>query len=170
MDGLSLTHDKIKLQQLKELLIKACSYVHVDWEKLKTRLKVLKHSDSHVKQLPQIKGKDAKAIVERMKSFIDSVTENVTIENMVYELLLKNGKDRNNPMKWISTGSTTQINNYKVNNNELVFILVKASQNIVDSVLKEKLLKMLALDKLFKSNDQLKTNTVLQMKVASVEL
>ena len=169
MDGQSLTPDITKLQQLKELLPETFSKCKIDWEKQKAALKFLKLSDSNVKQLQQIKGKYANAIEERMKSFIDPVAENVTIENMVYELLLKNGKDQNNPIKWISTGSTTQINNYKVNNNELIFMLEKASQNIVDSVLKEKLLKIVVLDKLFKGNEQFKTNTVLSMNNAGVE-
>jgi adenine-specific DNA-methyltransferase len=124
--------------------------------------KVLKLSDSNFKQWQQIKGKDAKALEEQMKLFIDPVAENATIENMVYELLLKSGKDLNSQIERIG-------DYYKVNNNELIFMLEKASQEIVDSVLKEKPLKVVALDKLFKGNDQLKTNTVLQMKDAGVE-
>ena len=124
--------------------------------------KVLKLSDSNFKQWQQIKGKDAKALEEQMKLFVDPVAENATIENMVYELLLKSGKDLNSQIERIG-------DYYKVNNNELIFMLEKASQAIVDSVLKEKPLKVVALDKLFTGNDQLKTNTVLQMKDAGVE-
>lgn len=124
--------------------------------------KVLKLSDSNFKQWQQIKGKDAKALEEQMKLFVDPVAENATIENMAYELLLKSGKDLNSQIERIG-------DYYKVNNNELIFMLEKASQDIVDSVLKEKPLKVVALDKLFKGNDQLKTNTVLQMKDAGVE-
>lgn len=124
--------------------------------------KVLKLSDSNFKQWQQIKGKDAKALEEQMKLFVDPVAENATIENMVYELLLKSGKDLNSQIERIG-------DYYKVNDNELIFMLEKASQEIVDSVLKEKPLKVVALDKLFKGNDQLKTNTVLQMKDAGVE-
>lgn len=45
----------------------------------------------------------------------------------------------------------------------------KASQEIIDEVIGSKPNKVIALDKLFKGNDQLKTNTVLQMKDASIE-
>ena len=114
------------------------------------------------KQWQQIKGKDAKALEEQMKLFVDPVAENATIENMVYELLLKSGKDLNSQIE-------RKGDYYKVNDNELIFMLEKASQDIVDTVLKEKPLKVVALDKLFKGNDQLKTNTVLQMKDAGVE-
>jgi len=48
-------------------------------------------------------------------------------------------------------------------------VLEKASQEIVEAVLKEKPQKVIALDRLFKGNDQLKTNTSLQMKDAGVE-
>jgi adenine-specific DNA-methyltransferase len=131
--------------------------------------KVLKLNDSNFKQWLQINGKDANALEEQMKLFIDPVAENATIENMVYELLLKSGKDLNCKIERISTGSTTATNYFKINENELVFMLEKATPEIIDAVLKEKPLKVVALDKLFKGNDQLKTNTVLQMKDAGVE-
>jgi len=124
--------------------------------------KVLKLSDSNFKQWQQIKGKDAKALEEQMKLFVDPVAENATIENMVYELLLKSGKDLNSVIKH-------KTNYYCINDNELVFMLEQAKQEIVDSVLKEQPQKVIALDRLFKGNDQLKTNIVLQMRDAGVE-
>lgn len=124
--------------------------------------KVLKLEDSNFKQWQQIEGNDAGALAEQMKLFIDPVAESATIENMVYELLLKSGKDLN------STIERTE-NFYKINGNELVLLLQKASQEIIDSVIEEKPVKLIALDKLFSGNDQLKTNTVLQMKDAGVE-
>ena len=124
--------------------------------------KVLKLTDSNFKQWRQLTGKDAKALEEQMKLFIDPVEENAKIENMVYELLLKSGKDLNCKIDY--TGEY-----FCVNENELIFMLEKATQEIVDAVLKVKPLKVIALDKLFKGNDQLKTNTVLQMKDAGIE-
>ena len=56
-----------------------------------------------------------------------------------------------------------------VNEGELIFILEKATQKIVDAVIKEKPQKVIALDRLIKDNDQLKTNTSLQMKDAGIE-
>jgi len=119
-------------------------------------------SDSNFKQWQQIEGKDAKALAEQMKLFVDPVSETATIENMVYELLLKSGKDLNSRIE--KKGSF-----YKINDNELVLLLEKATQEIIDAVIAEKPIKVIALDKLFKGNDQLKTNTVLQMKDAGVE-
>lgn len=58
---------------------------------------------------------------------------------------------------------------YVINGNELILLLEKATQGIIDTVIAEKPIKVIALDKLFKGNDQLKTNTVLQMKDAGIE-
>ncbi len=134
-------------------------------QQLKTQdlgFKVLKLEDSNFKQWQQIEGKDAKALAEQMKLFIDPVSETATIENMVYELLLKSGKDLNSPIE-------KKDSFYKINNNELILLLEKATQEIIDKVIAEKPIKVVALDKLFKGNDQLKTNTVLQMKDAEIE-
>ncbi|NQV36732.1 MAG: site-specific DNA-methyltransferase [Candidatus Marinimicrobia bacterium] len=124
--------------------------------------KVLKLSDSNFKQWQQIKGNDAKALEEQMKLFVDPVSKNATTENMVYELLLKSGKDLNSKIEY-------KAQYYCVNDSELVLMLEKATQDIIDSVLKEQPRKVVALDRLFKGNDQLKTNTSLQMKDAGIE-
>ena len=56
-----------------------------------------------------------------------------------------------------------------INDNELILLLEKTEQKIIDSIIANKTKKVVALDKLFKDNDQLKTNTVLQMKDAGIE-
>jgi adenine-specific DNA-methyltransferase len=132
--------------------------------------KVLKLEDSNFKQWQQIEGKDAKAtraelaeaLQEQMKLFVDPVSETATIENMVYELLLKSGKDLNSKIEKKSSF-------FKINGTELILLLEKATQVIIDAVIAEKPIKVIALDKLFEGNDQLKTNTVLQMKDAGIE-
>ena len=130
--------------------------------KIDLGFKVLKLADSNFKQWQQIEGKDAKALTEQMQLFIDPVSENATIENMVYEFLLKSGKDLNSKIE--------KRNDYFViNNSELVLLLESVSQTIIEKVIGEKPLKVIALDKLFKDNDQLKTNTVLQMRDAGIE-
>jgi adenine-specific DNA-methyltransferase len=127
-----------------------------------TGFKVLKLADSNFKQWQQIEGKDAKALEEQMKLFVDPVSEKATTENMVHELLLKSGKDLNSEI-------TYKEGFYCINNNEMVLMLEKATQEIIGAILKEKPQKVIALDRLFKGNDQLKTNTTLQMKDAGIE-
>ena len=124
--------------------------------------KVLKLENSNFKQWQQIEGKDAKALAEQMKLFVDPVSESATIENMVYELILKSGKDLNSRFE-------KKDNIYSINSNELILLLEKATQVIIDAVIAKKPTKVIALDKLFKGNDQLKTNCVLQMKDAGIE-
>ena len=124
--------------------------------------KVLKLSDSNFKQWQQIQGNDAEALEKQMKLFVDPVSETATTENMVYELLLKSGKDLNSILR-LRSGY------YVVNEGELILMLEKATQEIVNKVIAEKPQKVVALDRLFKGNDQLKTNTSLQMKDAEIE-
>jgi adenine-specific DNA-methyltransferase len=131
--------------------------------------KVLKLSDSNFKQWQQIVGKDSKALEEQMKLFVDPVSKTATIENMVYELLLKSGKDINSKIEHKAVSPGDAEGYYCINSNELVFMLEKATPEIVDSVLKEHPQKVIALDRLFTGNDQLKTNTALQMKDAGIE-
>lgn len=150
-----------KINDLKFKIIENLEQVEkIDFSDL--GLKILKLQDSNFKQWQQIEGKDAKALEEQMKLFVDPIAENATIENMVYELLLKSGKDLNCKIERAT-------DYFKINETELVFMLEKATQEIIDSVIKAKPLKVVALDKLFKGNDQLKTNTVLQMKDAGIE-
>lgn len=124
--------------------------------------KVLKLSDSNFKQWQQITGKDKQALEEQMKLFVDPVAKNATTENMVYELLLKSGKDLNSKIE-------AKDGFYAINETELILVLEKANQEIIDSVIASKPQKVIALDKLFKGNDQLKTNASLQMKDAGIE-
>jgi len=131
--------------------------------------KVFQLNDSNFKQWQQIDGKNfadrkagAKTIAEQMKFFVDPVSANATIENMVYELLLKSGKDLNSNILKMD-------NLYIINQNELVLMIEKATQEIIDEVIALKPDKVIALDNLFRNNDQLKTNAVLQMKDENIE-
>lgn len=123
--------------------------------------KVFKLADSNFKQWRKIRGSDTEVWQQQVMEFIDPVTENATVDNMVYELLLKSGKDLN---------STIEHKNgyYVVNDRELIMMLESATQETVDAVLATHPEKVIALDRLFEGNDQLKTNTVLQMKDAGI--
>ena len=124
--------------------------------------KVFKLTDSNFKQWRDIKGSDRDAWERQLFDFIDPVSDNAVIDNMVYELLLKNGKDLNSAI-------VLKKGYYTVNGNELIFLLESASQEIINDVLNEKPNKVIALDRLFEGNDQLKTNTALQMRDAGIE-
>lgn len=124
--------------------------------------KVFKLSDSNFKQWQQPENYSAEALAEQLKLFVDPVAEHANLQNMVYELLLKSGKDLN-------VNIETCNGYYLIEGNELAFILEKVDEQIIAEVLTKQPKKVIALDRIFKGNDQLKTNTALQMKDAGVE-
>lgn len=123
--------------------------------------KVFKLADSNFKQWRKIRGSDTEAWKQQLMEFIDPVSENATVSNMVYELLLKSGKDLNSRVEH-------NAGYYTVNDGELILMLESATQETVDAVLGAHPKKVIALDRLFEGNDQLKTNTALQMKDAKI--
>lgn len=83
--------------------------------------------------------------------------------NMLYELMLKSG--------FTLTDKVEKVDGYySVNDGHAVFVLDKIDQNIIDATIKLKPQSCIILDDLFAGNDQLKTNTALQMKDAGVEM
>lgn len=124
--------------------------------------KVFKLSDSNFKQWRNIPGANKEEWKQQIIDFINPVAENATVENMMYELLLKSGKSLNSKIEHAD-------NCYCINGGELALLLESVSQATVDAVLSRHPQKVIALDKLFEGNDQLKTNTALQMRDAGVE-
>lgn len=124
--------------------------------------KVFKLTDSNFKQWRNIKGGAKGEWKELIIEFLDPVEETATTTNMVYELLLKYGKSLNSSIEH-------KDGYFAINGKELFLMLETVSQETVDAILREKPNKVISLDRLFKGNDQLKTNTVLQMRDAGVE-
>lgn len=124
--------------------------------------KVFKLANSNFKQWRNIGGVDKGEWKEQILEFLDPVEEAATTTNMVYELLLKYGKSLNSSIEH-------KDGYFAINGKELFLMLETASQETVDTILKKKPKKVIALDRLFKGNDQLKTNTVLQMRDAGIE-
>lgn len=124
--------------------------------------KVFKLQDSNFKQWRNIPGANKEEWKQQIIDFINPVAENATVENMMYELLLKSGKSLNSKIEHAD-------NCYCINGGELALLLESVSQTTVDAVLSRHPQKVIALDKLFEGNDQLKTNTALQMRDVGVE-
>lgn len=123
--------------------------------------KVFKLSDSNFKQWHEIHGSEQEQWKQQTIDFLNPVAENATIDNMVYELLLKNGKSLNSAINHIN-------NCYIINDGELILLLESADQSTIDYVLSLHPEKVIALDNLFAGNDQLKTNTALQLRDAGI--
>lgn len=124
--------------------------------------KVFRLADSNFKQWRDFRGSERQQWQQQSIDFINPVAENVTIDNMVYELLLKNGKSLNSTIEHSD-------NIYNINYGELVLLLESVDQGTIDHVLTLHPQKVIALDNLFSGNDQLKTNTALQLRDAGIE-
>lgn len=124
--------------------------------------KVFRLSDSNFKQWRDFRGSEQQQWQQQSIDFINPVAKNATIDNMVYELLLKNGKSLNSTIEHSD-------NIYNINSGELVLLLESVDQETIDYVLTLHPQKVIALDNLFSGNDQLKTNTALQLRDAGIE-
>ena len=58
---------------------------------------------------------------------------------------------------------------YAISNGELIIALEEMSQPVIADIIAAKPRKVITLDSLFEGNDQLKTNTVLQMRDAGID-
>jgi len=92
----------------------------------------------------------------------DPVDENAKIENILYELLLKSGVP-------LTARIEEKEGYYCVNKGEIILILKRIDESIIKTVISEKPKKVITLDRLFKNNDQLKTNTALQLKDSEID-
>lgn len=114
---------------------------------------------------------DEDNLVQQLEIFTNPVREGSEEDNMLYELMLKAGYSL-----------TDKIEKLKMENGELILvkdevifiIKSKSMQQAMDKALsliqsQPSIKKVITLDILFKDNDQLKTNTVLQMRDAGVE-
>jgi adenine-specific DNA-methyltransferase len=101
-------------------------------------------------------------LVLQLDAFTNPVREGSEKNNMLYELMLKAG--------YLLTDKVEKIENfYSIKNGELLFALESINQATVDRMISLQPQKVISLDILFKDNDQLKTNTVLQMKDAGID-
>ncbi len=106
-------------------------------------------------------------LVEQMNIFIDNLKSGVSQENILYELILKTGLDLN--VK-IEKKKTRNKKYFSLDSGKLIICLEEEiDQGLVDTILKDKPEKIILLDKSFKGNDQLKTNTLLQMESSRID-
>jgi len=103
---------------------------------------------------------------KQLEAFVDPVREGASEENMLFELLLKFGYDLNSK---IEEKSCEGINYYSIDDGEMIIALAGINEKTVKEIVGLKPMKVICLDRLFENNDQLKTNTVLQMKDAEIK-
>ncbi len=98
----------------------------------------------------------------QLDAFTDPVKQGSEKQSMLFELILKAGYTLTDKVE-------EKENFYLINDGELIIALEKINQEIIDAIIKSQPKKVITLDNLFAGNDQLKTNTVLQMKDSRVE-
>ena len=81
---------------------------------------------------------------------------------MLFELILKAGY-------LLTDKIVAKEKYYSINEGELIIALEEMNQKLIDTIISAKPQKVITLDNLFVGNDQLKTNTVLQMKDAEID-
>ncbi len=129
--------------------------------KLDLGFKVFKLEKSNFK-IWRTKIETEEQLVEQLQQHLEPLDENAKTEDVLYELLLKSGVP-------LTAKIEQKEGFYLVNDNEIVLILKKIDEDIIKTVIDKKPQKVITLDRLFKNNDQLKTNTALQMKDAGIE-
>ncbi|MEW6615958.1 MAG: hypothetical protein AB1401_10905 [Thermodesulfobacteriota bacterium] len=101
-------------------------------------------------------------LVEQLQQHLEPLDARAKTEDVLYELFLKSGV----PL----TARIEKKNGYVlVNDKEIALMLGKVNEGIIKKVIAENPGKVITLDRLFKNNDQLKTNTALQMKDSGIE-
>jgi adenine-specific DNA-methyltransferase len=101
-------------------------------------------------------------LIAQMQKHLEPLDENAKTEDVLYELLIKSGVQLTAKIK----GKNGYI---LVNDNEIALMLEKVDNKIIQQIIAVKPQKVFTLDRLFKNNDKLKTNTALQMKDAGIE-
>lgn len=111
--------------------------------------------------------KDAAELEKELTLFVNNVREGAASEDILYELILKAGLDVNVPVEAKKKNGKTY---YRLDGGRLIVCLEeKITQGLVDAMLAERPQQLITLDRAFAGNDQLKTNTALQLEAEKIE-
>lgn len=145
--------------------------------KLDLGFKVFKLSSSSFKIWRGSEIDSEEKLVQQLDAFTNPIKPGAEKQNMLYELMLKAGYELTCPMQYVtlsmSKGDIAQgsagVGYYSINNNELIVALDAMNEKLIGQIIAAKPQKVITLDSLFTGNDQLKTNSVLQMRDAGVD-
>jgi len=114
---------------------------------------------------------NARNLENQLGMFINPVQKDEPLA-MMYELVLKSGYLLTDRIERVQPLMDQEVGFFSVKGGEFILLLEEINEALILAILSaapHKLQKVIALDSLFKDNDQLKTNTVLQMRDAGVE-
>jgi len=149
-----------------------------DKNRLDLGFKVFRLEESNFKQWRE-NVKTGEELKEQMRMFVDNVKKGAGSEDMLFEIILKNSRfDLNVRAKketfdgveyYRLTAENAETAEATENDIEIICLGSKITKKFVDKVLEEKPERFTCLDIAFKNNDQLKTNTALQMEAGKIE-
>jgi len=129
--------------------------------------KVFRLEESNFKQWRE-KVKTGEELKEQMRLFVDNVKKGAAAEDMLFEIILKNSRFDLNVK--IEKQSCDGVDYYRLADGvEIVCLADRITKKLVDKIVKDKPERFTCLDIAFKNNDQLKTNTALQMEAEKIE-
>jgi adenine-specific DNA-methyltransferase len=138
-----------------------------DGKKLDLGFKVFRLEESNFKQWRE-NIKEPIEFKKQLWEMVDNVKKGVASEDMLFEIILKNSRFDLNVK--VEKQSFDGVDYYRLADGvEIVCLAEKITKKFVDKVLAEKPVQFTCLDIAFKNNDQLKTNTALQMEAAKIE-
>ncbi|HEY9165694.1 MAG TPA: site-specific DNA-methyltransferase [Candidatus Kryptonia bacterium] len=105
-------------------------------------------------------------LVKQMDAFADPTRAGSEADAMAWEILVKSGYELTTKLEKLTVGGVPI---YSIAEGEVALALEKISRDAIVEIGKMKPKNFICLDRLFAGNDQLKTNTALQMKDAGVE-
>jgi adenine-specific DNA-methyltransferase len=115
-------------------------------------------------------------LVQQLEAFTNPVHASSPEQNMLYELILKSGyllTDKVTKYDIVNEGldesQHIKTSFYIIADGELIIALDKINPQVIELIIEQSPKKVIMLDNLFSGNDQLKTNTVLQMKDAGID-
>lgn len=127
--------------------------------------------------------KTGEELDKQMSLTIDNILKGAKPEDMLFEIILKNSRFDLNAK--IEKESFDGVDYYRLSattpkrvagseedaeeTHEIICLAPKITKKFVDKILKDKPEKFTCLDLAFKDNDQLKTNTALQLEAAKIE-
>ena len=151
----------------KKIKDEAKGKLEFDGSKLDLGFKAFKLEQSNFKQWRE----DVKTATElegQLKMFVDNTIKGAKPEDMLCEIILKNSRFDLNVK--VATASFDGVDYYRLADGvEIVCLASKITKKFIDKILAERPEKFTCLDIAFKDNDQLKTNTALQMESAKIE-
>lgn len=135
-------------------------------KKLDLGFKVFKLDESNFKQW-QENIETPEQLEKQMKMFVDNVKPETLQENILYELILKTGLDLN---VTVESKKADGKQYFVIDGGKLVICLAdKITKPLIEKITKTTPEKFICLDRAFGGNDQLKTNTALQMEAENIE-